>query len=147
MYKNRRVAKCKNCPIESVGATIICEGMPATGRHTAVRFAALCSTPAGGSAPTSEGRRYSHSKGCVAFILQYAHFSQKWGKALTFFRFMIKYPRYVNAMRKPRSGNPPKREGNGASPLCKPSSSHFQAARDDRDGNSRYRVTKMPLWR
>ena len=32
------------------------------------------------------------------------------------------------------------------SPLCRPVSSHFQAARDDRDGYSRYRVTKMPFF-
>ena len=36
--------------------------------------------------------------------------------------------------------------GTGVSPLCVYSSSHFQAARDDRDGYSRYRVTKMPIF-
>ena len=40
----------------------------------------------------------------------------------------------------------PSERGDGESPLCEPVSSHFQAARDDRDGYSRYRVTKMPIF-
>ena len=38
-----------------------------------------------------------------------------------------------------------KREGDGVSPLQRLAFSHFQAARDDWDGNSRYRVTKILL--
>jgi len=46
-------------------------------------------------------------------------------------------------MRKLRLWLPPKREGSGESPLCVPMSSHFQVVRDDRNGCSRYRATKM----
>ena len=38
------------------------------------------------------------------------------------------------------------REGDGASPLYRSNSSHFQAVRDDRDGHSRYRVSKMSIF-
>ncbi len=40
----------------------------------------------------------------------------------------------------------PKREGDGVSPLRITSFSHFQAARDDRDGRSRYRAAKILLY-
>jgi len=37
----------------------------------------------------------------------------------------------------------PSERGDGESPLRAPSFSHFQAAREDRDGRSRYRAAKM----
>ena len=53
---------------------------------------------------------------------------------LTNHAFVVKYIRYANAMRKPEFWQRPSERGDGVSPLRAPLFSHFQAARDDRDG-------------
>ena len=46
-------------------------------------------------------------------------------------------------MREPSAKVKPQREGNGESPLQSFAQAIFRVARDDRDGLSRYRETKM----
>jgi len=58
---------------------------------------------------------------------------------------MIQYPRYAKAMRKPSFVKTQSERGM-VKALGWSVASHFQAARDDRDGSSRYRASKMPVF-
>ena len=57
---------------------------------------------------------------------------------------MIKYQRYAKAMRMPSSSSVPSERG-VVRALDANAASHIQAAREDRDGCSRYRAAKMPV--
>ena len=57
---------------------------------------------------------------------------------------MIKYHRKCKGNAETRIQNTAKARGEWCKPLAGYGFSHFQAARDDRDGRSRYRAAKMP---
>ena len=66
---------------------------------------------------------------------------------MTFSFFVIEYRRYAKVMSKPSRGKTRSEKGTVQalrSEVCKPL---ISAAREDRDGSSRYRASKMsPLW-
>lgn len=66
---------------------------------------------------------------------------------LTNLTFVVKYLRYAKAMRKPSGFFGTRSEREVVKALCRMPASHFQAAREDRAGFSRYRGSKMPIFR
>ena len=67
---------------------------------------------------------------------------------MTFFCIVIKYRRYAKTMRKPSSYSSVRSEREPVKALTEPLQATSCVARDDRDGRSRYRVSKIsPVWR